>query len=369
MADYPRIKLPSDGRFGAGPSKVRDAQVDAVVHSPLGTSHRKAPVREIVRSIQDGLAQLFHLPSGYEVLLGNGGATALWDAISFCLVQDRAQAAVIGSFSGKAAQAVDKAPWLKDADIRRAEPGTMILNEPAEGIDAYLYAHNETSTGATSPLVRYGGSPMNDAAALTIVDATSIAGGIDVDPTAVDFYYFSPQKCFGSDGGLWVAFASPAALARIERLAAQRWVPDFLNLQLAVENSRKNQTLNTPAIATLAMLAEQVAWMNASGGLPTMHARAKASTDAIYAWADAHDYAQPFVADPQYRSPVVATIDFDSTIDAPALSAELRRQGIVDIDPYRSLGRNQFRISAFPSIETSDVLILLEAIEALIESR
>lgn len=357
------LLLPDDGRFGSGPSKVRPAQLAAISGSQLmGTSHRKSGVRDVVASIQWGLRELFHLPQGYEVILGNGGASALWDAISFCLVEDRAQAAVIGEFSGKAARAVERAPWLSAPDVRRVEPGQMVECEPAD-VDTYLYAHNETSTGATTPLRRVA----PDTGALTVVDATSIAGGIVFDPADVDFYYFSPQKCFGSDGGLWLALASPAALERIERLTAERWVPDFLNLRLAVTNSRKAQTLNTPAIATLLMLEEQVHWMLDLGGLATMEARSRASSDAVYEWAEARPFATPFIA-PAYRSPVVCTIDFadGAGVDGAAVAARLREFGVLDVEPYRSLGRNQLRIATFPAIEVEDVRRLLGLIDEII---
>lgn len=363
----PHEMLPADGRFGSGPSKVRAAQVNAVVASPLGTSHRKPPVKHLVAHIRAGLRELFHLPDGYEVLLGNGGATALWDAIPFALVEKRAQCAVIGEFSNKAATAVSRAPWLDGADVRRTEPGHMITNEAQEGIDAYLYAHNETSTGAMSPLARYGTAPSNgDAGALTIVDGTSIAGGVVFDPTNVDFYYFSPQKCFGADGGLWLAFASPAALERIERLTATRWVPDFLNLQLAVNNSRKDQTLNTPAVATIAMLADQVQWMLDNGGLAGMEARSRASSNLVYEWAAQRPYTSSFITEPEYRSCTVTTTDIDPAISVPEISQLLREAGILDVDPYRSLGRNQFRIATFPAVETADVAKLLECIDSLV---
>ena len=360
--------LPRDGRFGAGPSKVRPAQVQAIAAAPLGTSHRKPPVRHIVGAIREGLRDLFELPNGYEVLLGNGGASAIWDAIPFALVESKAQTAVIGEFSGKAAKAVGKAPWLGDTEVISCEPGQMVLNVLCESVDTYLYAHNETSTGAMSPLKRYGraGSAGSDGGALTIVDGTSIAGGLVFDPSEVDFYYFSPQKCFGSDGGLWLALASPAALERIERLTAERWVPDFLNLQLAVNNSRKDQTLNTPALGTLAMLADQVQWMLDNGGLAGMEARSRRSSNLVYEWAANRDFATPFISDPLYRSISVTTIDFDEAIPTMEISQQLRELGVLDIDPYRSLGRNQFRIATFPSIESSDVAALLECIDALV---
>ena len=360
--------LPHDGRFGSGPSKVRPEQVDAIAASPLGTSHRKPPVKNLVGEIREGLHELFHLPEGYEVLLGNGGATALWDAIPFALVEHRAQAAVIGEFSRKAAKEVNNAPWLDDADIRAVEPGQMILNEPHEGIDTYLYAHNETSTGAMSPLQRYGTPPVvgGDGGALTLVDGTSIAGGLVFDPSNVDFYYFSPQKCFGSDGGLWIALASPAALERIERLTSERWVPDFLNLSIAAKNSRKNQTYNTPSLATIAMLANQVHWMLDNGGLTGMQARSQESSQLVYTWASERPFAHSFIEDPEYRSVTVTTTDIDEAISVPELSQKLRAMGLVDIDPYRSLGRNQLRIATFPAIDPCDIAALLECIDSLV---
>lgn len=368
MVNFSHEQLPADGRFGSGPSKVREAQVHAITASPLGTSHRKQPVKNLVGNIREGMRELFALPEGYEVLLGNGGATALWDAIPFTLVEKRAQCAVIGEFSSKAAKELSAAPWLESVDVLRSEPGSMILNHQQEGVDAYLYAHNETSTGAMSPLARYGIAPVSggDGGALTIVDGTSIAGGKVFDAKNVDFYYFSPQKCFGSDGGLWIALASPAALERIERLAKERWVPDFLNLQLAVNNSRKDQTLNTPAVATIAMLADQVQWMLDGGGLAGMEARSTVSSAAVYSWAAERPYAQPFVQQEEYRSVTVTTTDFDDAISVPEILAQLREAGMVDVDPYRSLGRNQLRIATFPAIETDDVLKLLSCIDALV---
>lgn len=353
--------LPTDGRFGSGPSKVRAEQLAAIsaAGSPMGTSHRQAGVREVVGRIRTGLRELFSLPEGYEVILGNGGATALWDAITFCLVETRAQCAVIGEFSGKAARAVERAPWL-EAEIRRAEPGQMIECESRTGIDTYIYAHNETSTGATTPLRRYGG-----AEALTVVDGTSIAGGLVVDIDDVDFYYFSPQKCFGADGGLWLAFASPAAQERISRLTGERWVPDFLNLQIAVTNSVKDQTYNTPSLANLLMLDNQIQWMLGEGGLREMARRSKVMSSLVYEWADRRSDARPFI-EPSYRSPVVTTIDFDDSIDTKSITAQLRTRGVVDIEPYRSLGRNQLRIATFPSIEIDDVRALLATLNQLL---
>ncbi|CRH88015.1 Putative phosphoserine aminotransferase [Chlamydia trachomatis] len=367
MKNFSREQLPHDGRFGSGPSKVRSEQVTAVTSAPLGTSHRKQAVKNIVGSIREGMHELFALPEGYEILLGNGGASALWDAIPFALIERRAQAAVIGEFSGKAAKEASAAPWLEKTDVIKAEPGQMICNSTQPGIDAYLYAHNETSTGAMSPLRRYGTAPISggDDGALTIVDGTSIAGGLCFDASQVDFYYFSPQKCFGSDGGLWLAFASPTALERIERLTAERWVPDFLNLQLAVNNSRKEQTLNTPSLATLAMLNNQVHWMLDNGGLAGMETRCRANSDAVYQWAEAHPLATPFISDPEFRSVSVTTTDFAQSVPTAEISAKLRKEGIFDIDPYRSLGRNQFRIATFPSIDLEDIQALLACLETI----
>lgn len=363
MAILPEKLHPSDGRFGSGPSKVRAAQLAAInPESPMGTSHRKEPVRAIVHEIQDTLTQLFQLPDGYEVLLGNGGASALWDAISFTLIRERAQCAVSGEFSGKMARAAQRAPWLADPEILRVPVGEAAQATASSGIDAYCYAHNETSTGVAVPVQRVG----DGTSALTIVDGTSIAGGVVFDASAVDFYYFSPQKCFGADGGLWFAFASPAALDRIAELSESRWVPDFLNLQLAVNNSRKSQTLNTPAIGTLLLMREQVRWMTELGGLSATAARSFQSSSAIYQWAEERPDAQPFVSDPKFRSPVVATVDFVPEVDTKAISAQLRAEGIMDIDPYRSLGRNQFRIGTFPAVDPEDVATLLAAIDYLI---
>ncbi|MFC5370793.1 phosphoserine transaminase [Arcanobacterium bovis] len=363
MLEISQQFLPNDGRFGSGPSKVRLSQVEGLCAAPLGTSHRQQPVKTIVGEIRRALCELFELPDGYEVILGNGGASALWDAIPFNLVHSHAQAAVIGEFSGKAARAVERAPWIAVTERVETEPGDVVVNQEKAGIDTYLYAHNETSTGATSPLRRYGASDQ----ALTIVDGTSIAGGIEIDPRAADFYYFSPQKCFGADGGLWFAFASPAAIERIERLCSERWVPDFLNLSMALANSRKDQTLNTPAISTLALMQNQLAWMLEQGGLAAMAKRCKDSSGYLYQWAEKHPLTTPYIKEEKYRSPVVVTIDFAESVDTKAISRTLRDHGIVDIDPYRSLGRNQLRIATFPSIEKSDIEGLVGCLELAIE--
>ncbi len=364
--EIPAHLLPRDGRFGSGPSKLRSQQIArlAAPDSPLGTSHRQKPVRSLVASIRGQVADLFNIPSGYEVILGNGGASLLWDAITFCLVESRPQAAVFGEFSGKVVKAISRAPWIDSVDIRRSTPGGVALCETAPGIDTYLYAHNETSTGAVSPVARFGGGE-----ALTIVDATSAAGGVSVDIGQTDLYYFSPQKNFGADGGLWLAIVSPAALERIQKLTSERWVPDILNLQLAVNNSLKDQTLNTPAIATLLMIDEQLRWMLEQGGLDAMAARTERSSAAIYDWALKREDATPFVSQVEYRSPVVATVDFDETVDTAGVSKTLRHHGVVDIDPYRSLGRNQLRIGTFPNVDPEDVEALLACLDWVIDSK
>lgn len=351
--------LPSDGRFGSGPSKVRPEQVEAVATAPLGTSHRRPAIRYVVASIRSGLLDLYDAPADYTVLLGNGGASALWDAIAFCLVERRAQCAVMGEFSKKAARAVARAPWLDDPQIIESDAGSLALCRDEPGIDTYIYAHNETSTGVMSAVNRFGSD-----GALTIVDGTSAAGGSRIDLNNVDFYYFSPQKCFGSDGGLWLAFASPAALKRIEKLTAERYVPDFLNLSLAAANSAKNQTLNTPALATLFMLDEQVRWMRESGGLEVMEERSRTSSSLVYSWAEATPGVRPFVSDPEIRSHTVTTIAADPELEISEVVARLRVSGIVDIEPYRNLGSDGMRIAAFPAIEPSDVEILLKLVEA-----
>ncbi|WP_040166182.1 phosphoserine transaminase [Microbacterium gorillae] len=360
--DIPRDLLPADGRFGCGPSKIRPEQVEALAAagaSLLGTSHRQAPVKNLVGSVRAGLAELFSLPEGYEIVIGNGGSTAFWDAAAFGLIDQRAQNLVFGEFGGKFAKAA-AAPWLQAPDVRTAPAGTVAAPEAIEGVDVYAWPHNETSTGAAAPVRRVSG----DTGALTVVDATSAAGGLAVDIAETDVYYFAPQKNFGSDGGLWLAAVSPAALERIARIAASgRYIPDFLSLQTAVENSRLNQTLNTPALSTLHLLDSQVRWINDNGGLSWASARTGESSTAIYEWAEASAVATPFVADPAHRSGVVATIDFDDTVDAAALAQTLRENGIVDTEPYRKLGRNQLRIATFVSIDPADVRQLLRSID------
>jgi phosphoserine aminotransferase len=364
----PADLLPADGRFGSGPTKVRDAQVETLAaagRSLLGTSHRQAPVRNVVQRIREGLAMLFGLPDDYLVALSNGGTTAFWDSAAFGLISDRSQHLSFGEFSAKFAKVTQSAPWLADPSIISAEPGTHPSPQAEYGVDAYAFTHNETSTGVAMPIRRVAGA---DDGALVLVDATSAAGGIGVDPTQFDAYYFAPQKCFGSDGGLWLALLSPAALERAARIAASdRYIPEFLSLQTAIEQSRLQQTYNTPAVATLVLLAEQVDWMLSRGGMAWTTERTGASSSILYNWADKSPAATPFVADPADRSPVVVTIDFADHIQASTLSAVLRANGIVDTDSYRKLGRNQLRIGTFPAVEPADVEALTACIDYVLE--
>ncbi|WP_282847393.1 phosphoserine transaminase [Microbacterium oxydans] len=364
--EIPRDLLPVDGRFGCGPSKVRPAQLEALVSSGasiLGTSHRQAPVKNLVGSVREQLAALFRLPEGYEIVLGNGGSTAFWDAAAFGLIEKRSQNLVFGEFGGKFAAAAG-APWLEAADVRKAEPGSLTVAEAVEGVDVYAWPHNETSTGVAAPIRRIAAE-----GALTVIDATSAAGGIDFDAAQADVYYFAPQKNLGSDGGLWFAAVSPAAVERIERIAASgRYIPEFLSLKNAVDNSRLNQTLNTPALTTLHLLDSQLRWILDNGGLTWAAARTSESSAVLYDWADASSIATPFVADAAHRSPVVATIDFDDSIDAAAIAKALRANGIVDTEPYRKLGRNQLRVATFVSIEPDDVRQLTRSIEYVLEN-
>src|SRR5215218_4331383 len=323
----PRDLLPADGRFGCGPSKVRPEQLAhlaAVGPSILGTSHRQAPVKDLVGRVRAGFAELFSLPDGYEVVLGNGGSTAFWDAAASGLIELRAQLWWFGEFGAKCAAGAG-APWLESPNVRKAEPGTRSTPEPVTGVDVYGWPQNETSTGVMAPVTRVAG----DEGALTVIDATSAAGGIQVDASEFDVYYFAPQKNFASDGGLWFALMSPAAIERVERVASSdRYIPEFLSLKNAVDNSRLNQTLNTPALATLLLMESQLDWMNGAGGLPWADARTKESSSVLYEWADRVDYARPFVEDPAARSQVVVTIDFDDAIDATAVTKALRQNGI-----------------------------------------
>jgi len=367
----PADLLPADGRFGSGPSKVRDGQVAALAaagRDVLGTSHRQAPVRSLVARVRAGLAELFSLPPGYEVVLGNGGSTAFWDVATVCLVRERAQHLVLGEFSSKFAAATAAAPFLADPVVVRGEPGTLPhLGEVGQGVDVVAWPHNETSTGVMAPVVRPAGPAPADGGPLVLVDATSGAGGLPVDVSATDAYYFAPQKAFASDGGLWIALLSPAALDRVEEVAATgRWTPASLDLAIAVENSRKDQTYNTPAVATLVMLADQVEWMLARGGLSWATARTAASSGIVYDWAAAREWATPFVAEPAARSAVVATIDLDGSVDAAVVQDVLRVNGIVDVFPYRSLGRNQLRIGVFPAVEPADVRALTTCVDHVV---
>ncbi|WP_251446250.1 phosphoserine transaminase [Microbacterium sp. USTB-Y] len=365
--EIPRELLPVDGRFGCGPSKIRPEQVSALAavgSSLLGTSHRQAPVKGLVRSVREGLASLFRLPEGYEIIVGNGGSTAFWDAAAFGLIENRSQNLVSGEFGGKFAKAA-KTPWLQAPDVRNAEPGSRAEAEVVEGVDVYAWPHNETSTGVASPIRRVAAE-----GALTVIDATSAAGGIDFDVTETDVYYFAPQKNLGSDGGLWFAAVSPAAIERIERIAASdRYIPEFLSLKNALDNSRLDQTLNTPALTTLHLLDSQLQWINGNGGLSWAAGRTNESSQELYRWAEASSVATPFVADPADRSPVVATIDFDDSVDASAIAKTLRANGIVDTEPYRKLGRNQLRIATFVSIEPDDVRQLIRSIDYVLEHR
>ena len=363
----PADLLPADGRFGSGPSKVRQAQIDALAgvwQSYLGTSHRQKTVKSQVGRLRAGLAQLFSLPEGYEVVLGNGGSTAFWDIAAFGLIRDHAQFLTFGEFGAKFASGVKAAPFLGEPTICKSEPGTAPAFVAEAGIDAYCTPHNETSTGVAIPPMRVAGA---DADSLMIIDATSASGGLMVDIAQTDTYYFAPQKSFGSDGGLWVALMSPAAIARAAQIKESgRWIPDFLDLQTAIDNSRLDQTYNTPALATIFLMAEQVDWFNTNGGLPWCAARTAESSGVIYDWAQASPVATPFVSDPAQRSAVVATIDLDDSIDATAVTAALRKNGIVDTEPYRKLGRNQLRVAVFPAVDPDDVRKLVAAIDYVI---
>ncbi len=361
---------PADGRFGCGPSKVRPEALARLAERAdlMGTSHRQAPVRDLVARVRGGLAELFSLPDGYEVALGNGGTTAFWDAACAWLVRERALHLTYGEFSAKFAKATAGAPFLADPILVEADPGEAPAPSADPAADAIAWAHNETSTGVMVPVER----PADTGDALVLIDATSGAGGLPVDVGQADAYYFAPQKAFGADGGLWLALLSPAAIARIEELdgagAGERWQPGFLSLQTALENSRKEQTYNTPALATLLLLADQVEWMLAGGGLGWCVGRTTASSEHLYAWAENTDFASPFVADPAKRSLVVGTIDFDQSVDAAAIAAALRANGVVDVEPYRKLGRNQLRIGMFPAVAPADVEALTACVDWVVEN-
>ncbi len=363
----PAELLPIDGRFGSGPSKVRPEALDALASTGttlLGTSHRAAPVRSLVGSIRSGLRDLFSLPDGYEVVLGVGGSHAFFDAATFGLVERRAQHLVHGEFTRKFATATQRAPFLEDSEILETDPSTHPTPRAEAGIDVYAWAHNETSTGVMVPVERVPGA---DADALVLVDATSGAGGLPVDVSQTDVYYFAPQKSFASDGGLWMALMSPAAVERAERIkASRRYVPGFLDLPTAIDNSRKDQTYNTPALATLFLLDHQVRWLNDRGGLSWAVSRTTESSTILYDWAEKSSYARPFVTDPADRSLVVGTIDLDG-VDQKTLTGILRENGVVDIDSYRGLGRNQLRVAMFPAIEPDDVRRLTHCLDWVAE--
>ena len=359
----PHELLPGDGRFGSGPSKVRSEQVVAlgkVSRTYLGTSHRQRAVKSVVGRVRAGLAELFSLPEGYEVVLGNGGTTCFWDAATFGLVESKSQHLSFGEFSSKFAAAAKAAPHLGDPEVIESPAGTHPLPRADESVDLYALTHNETSTGVSMEIRRPGGAAAPaDGGGLVAVDATSGAGGLRVDPAQFDVYYLAPQKCFASDGGLWLALMSPAALHRVERIAASgRWVPAFLDLKIAVENSRLDQTYNTPALSTIFLLAEQIDWMLTGGGLPFTTGRCDRSAEILYTWAERSEFARPFVENPSDRSHVVGTIDFVDAVDAAAVAKVLRANGIVDTEPYRKLGRNQLRVAMFPSIDPEDVAAL-----------
>lgn len=368
IVEIPSSLKPADGRFGCGPSKVRPealAKLGEQTHL-MGTSHRQAPVRDLVGRVQTGLDELFGLPGGYEIALGNGGTTAFWDAAAACLVRDRPLHLVYGEFSSKFAKATAGAPFLADPILIEAEPGDAPAPAASPGADVVAWAHNETSTGVMVPVERPEGSRDG----LVLIDATSGAGGLPVDLGAADAYYFAPQKAFASDGGLWLAALSPAAIKRIEELdgAGTRWQPAFLSLAIALENSRKKQTYNTPSVATLFLLADQIEWLLQGGGLEFGVSRSGASSQHLYAWAEESDLATPFVADPAKRSLVVGTIDFAGKVDAAALAETLRANGIVDVEPYRKLGRNQLRIGMFPAVDPADVQALTACIDWVLEN-
>jgi len=376
MADSAAIRIPSsllpaDGRFGSGPSKVRPEQVEAlaaVARTYLGTSHRQKTVKAQVAGLRAGLAELFALPDGYEVVLSNGGSTAFWDAAAFGLVRRRSQHLSFGEFGAKFAKAVADAPFLEAPSVLTSDPGDAPDFAPEPGVDVYASPHNETSTGVAIEVRRVPVGATTDADALMLWDATSAAGGLPMDPAEADVYYFAPQKSFGSDGGLWVALMSPAALARIEEIKASgRWIPAFLDLATAVEQSRLDQTYNTPALATIFLMAEQVDWFNEQGGLDWCVKRTAESSAILYSWAETSSYATPYVADPAKRSQVVGTIDLDGSVDAAAVAKTLRANGIVDVEPYRKLGRNQLRVAMFPAVEPADVLALTACIDHVVQ--
>ena len=357
---------PRDGRFGCGPSKIRPEALAALAASGssiLGTSHRQKPVKNVVHRVREGLNSLFSLPEGYEVVLGNGGSTAFWDIATFGLIENKSQHLVFGEFSSKFAAAAKEAPFLGDPTVIKSEPGSHPIAVAEAGVDVYALTHNETSTGVAMPIKRPAGTD----GALVLVDATSAAGGLEVDAKEFDTYYFAPQKSFASDGGLWLALMSPAAIARAEKIKASgRWVPAFFDLGIAIENSRLDQTYNTPALMTLMLLADQIEWMNTNGGLTFAAGRSADSSSRHYSWAEKTSYTTPFVTDPAMRSKVVGTINFDEAIDANFIAATLRANGIVDTDSYRKLGKNQLRVGMFPAIDPSDIDALTASIDFVV---
>lgn len=367
VIEIPSHLLPKDGRFGSGPSKVSDAQVAALVAAQpgvLGTSHRQAPVKNLVGDVRSMLREFFRVPDGYEVILGNGGSSLFWDAAAFSLVETRAQHCAFGEFGSKFANATSRAPHLNGASVRRVEPGDVILPEAEDGIDVYAWPHNETSTGAIADVSR----PAGIGDALTVVDGTSAAGGTLVDISQIDAYYFAPQKNFASDGGLYFAILSPAAIERIERIAASgRYIPETLSLALALENSRAEQTLNTPAISPLVLMRAQLEWLLASGGMDFAAARTAESSGRLYAWSSDFRHIEAYITNPVNRSPVVATLNLLSGVDAAEIRRHLRAHGVVDVDPYRKLGANQIRVGVFPAVDPDDVSALIACVEYLVE--
>ncbi|MGY1842364.1 phosphoserine transaminase [Modestobacter sp. SYSU DS0875] len=363
----PTELLPKDGRFGCGPSKVRPEALQALATAGaglMGTSHRQAPVKGLVKRVREGLTQLFDLPEGYQVVLGNGGTTAFWDAATIGLVRRKSAHGSYGEFSAKFASGVAEAPFLDAPTIVKAEPGSLALPAAEAGVDVYGWAHNETSTGVMAPVLRPAGA---DDDALVLVDATSGAGGLPVDVQQCDVYYFAPQKSFASDGGLWIALMSAAALERVAEIKASgRWIPGFLDLSIAVDNSGKDQTYNTPAVATLFLLADQIDWMLGLGGLSGAVARSQESSSRLYGWAEETTYTTPFVTDPEHRSLVVGTVDFDESVDAALVAKTLRAHGVVDVEPYRKLGRNQLRVGMFPAVDPDDVSALTACIDHVV---
>ena len=358
---------PKDGRFGCGPSKVRPEQLQALLDNSkvIGTSHRQKPVKNVVHRVREGLNSLFNLPEGYEVVLGNGGSTAFWDIATFALIEKKSQHLNFGEFSSKFAAAAKEAPFLDEPTVIKSEPGSHPEAKAEAGVDVYALTHNETSTGVSMPINR----PAGTEGALVLVDATSAAGGLKVDAKEFDAYYFAPQKSFAADGGLWISLMSPAALERAAKIKASgRWIPAFLDLTIAIDNSKLDQTYNTPAVATLIMLMDQIEWMNKNGGMKFVSDRTAQSANNLYSWAEKTSYTTPFVTNPAMRSNVVGTINFDDSIDAAAVASTLRANGIVDTEPYRKLGKNQLRIGMFPAIDPADVQALTACIDYVVEN-